>query len=957
MHRGFTLRALAPTLSAPIAGVLHCLRPRQVAAPGTSAHRIAPAAPDVTAAQPTTPGGRQLDTVEGGRRTSALRHSPRVRARQVGELPLVGREEELAFLHRAISEHDGAILGGAAGVGKTRLARETARRFPDWSVSWATVSPTAADLPLGGLAGLTLAGGTSASDPAGLLARLTAALIERARGRPVLVVVDDAHLLDDLSATFIHQLVTSGAARVLLTVRAGESAPAAILSLSKDRLLPRLELQPLGTIEFGVLVANALGAPATAETLARLWTSTAGNTLFLRELITDAKEAGTLVEANGAWTWRTDGSVGPRLTELIAARMGRLEGGRRLLAELLAVGEPLGPDTLERLVSHADLADEERRGLVVVEEQGRRMLVRLAHPLFGEVVRAHLPVVERRRLQRLLADAVESGGGRRRDDLLRVALWRVDSGTASDAGMLAQAARQARQQFDPALAVRLARASLALQPSFEAGLALGSSLAARGDFGEAAAVLDGLLGCEPDGRARQHLARERAWVSFQRTRDLDEARGILARAEATGDDPVLRLLARGDLALLLTYVGRFEEALEIGRPLVAPQVDDRVRLRSLPAVGACLVLAGRADQVLALCDDLAGPATRGTPDVPEASGWLWQMRTNALLLTGRLHEAVQVLDPVLEPGAMPSLGPGDLAYARTKLGLLRLLEGRPATALRALDLAADTLRRLDPNGCLAWCLSLASQAHAQLGDLEAAARLAAEATGPFVRGFAVWEGDAARARAWVVAAAGEYTRATAELVAAAEMQERRGQPVFSLFALHDALRLGDWHVPEPLERLAARLDGPLASAVAAHAAAVRTGEPARFEAAMVAFADLGCHRNAAELAARSSAAWSAAGFPARAKHAARIHDVELASCEGVAIPGSSTGALPRAGLTRRELEIATLACRGLSNAEIAGRLVVSVRTVESHLYNAYDKLGVTDRRELAALLARQGSPT
>ena len=55
-------------------------------------------------------------------------------------------------------------------------------------------------------------------------------------------------------------------------------------------------------------------------------------------------------------------------------------------------------------------------------------------------------------------------------------------------------------------------------------------------------------------------------------------------------------------------------------------------------------------------------------------------------------------------------------------------------------------------------------------------------------------------------------------------------------------------------------------------------------------------------------------------------------------------------LTRRERQLAELAGRGLSNAEIAERLVVSVRTVESHLFRAMQKLGVSDRREIASLI-------
>lgn len=57
-------------------------------------------------------------------------------------------------------------------------------------------------------------------------------------------------------------------------------------------------------------------------------------------------------------------------------------------------------------------------------------------------------------------------------------------------------------------------------------------------------------------------------------------------------------------------------------------------------------------------------------------------------------------------------------------------------------------------------------------------------------------------------------------------------------------------------------------------------------------------------------------------------------------------------LSRRESEVAGLAARGLSNADIANQLTLSVRTVESHLYRAFAKLGVAHRRELAELLGR-----
>src|SRR6266581_1274457 len=865
--------------------------------------------------------------------------------RRGDDLPLIGRTEELAFLGAAIAGRGGAVVAGAAGVGKTRLAREVSSVLADWQVVWATATRAAGDLPLGGVAGLGLTdegmgrvdAGTSFQGRTGLLSRLTATLVERADGQQMLVVVDDAHLLDELSAALIHQLATSGAAAVLLTMRTGEQPPSAVVSLYKDGPIPRLELEPLRHSEFGVLASTALGGEIEPGTLRRLWSTAAGNVLFLRELVADAVEAGTLVQLGGLWKWAPDGTVGPRL------------------AELLAVGEPLGADLVQGLVSRIDLADEERRGTIVAEESGRRAEVRLAHPLFGEVLRARIPVLQRRRLQRLLADALEAVGSRRRGDVLRLAAWRVESASPVDAGLLLRAARQAREVFDFALAARLARASQDLAPSFEAGLLLGASLSQLGQFDAAGRVLNRLAGTEPDGTPHQLLVRERAWVMFHGRGGLADARRVLEEAEASVDDPVRRLLARADLAQLLAFAGLFAEALAIGGPLIAPCMDVRVRLRSLSPVGACMVFAGRAEQVLALCDELEPAAARLREELPQAAGWVWQARSNALVLAGRLTEATLVLSRPLEPGAAPIVGDGDLAYARTKLGRALLLQGRPGSALQQLTHAATTLRANEPVGCLVWCLSLAAEARALLGQHAEAARLAAEAIARRSSGFAVFDGDAARARAWVAAVAGERSRAISQFITAADEQEGRGQPAYALFALHDALRLGAKHVAGRLETLAGALDGPWPAAAAVHADGVRTSDAASLEAAADAFAALGAGLVAAEAATQASWRWAASGClthaaAARAK-AARFSVSESGSEVTFIPPLAETPGL--AVLTRREQEVAGLACHGLSNADIARRLVVSVRTVESHLYSAYGKLGVADRAELAEVLGSQ----
>src|SRR6266702_2418342 len=219
-------------------------------------------------------------------------------------------------------EQGGAVMAGAAGVGKTRLAREVTSVLDGWHVAWATATRATSELPLGGVAGLGLADEeTPSQGQAGLLSRLAARLAERAGGRPV-----------------------------LLTKHINEQPPPDVVSLYKDGPLPRLELEPLGRQEFGALVSAALGGDIEPGTLHRLWCESAGNVLFLRELVADAVEAGTLVQAGGVWRWSPDGKVGARLAELVADRIGRLEGDRRLLAEVLAVGEPLGAELVQVLI-------------------------------------------------------------------------------------------------------------------------------------------------------------------------------------------------------------------------------------------------------------------------------------------------------------------------------------------------------------------------------------------------------------------------------------------------------------------------------------------------------------------------------------------------------------------------------------------------------------------------------
>jgi DNA-binding NarL/FixJ family response regulator len=111
---------------------------------------------------------------------------------------------------------------------------------------------------------------------------------------------------------------------------------------------------------------------------------------------------------------------------------------------------------------------------------------------------------------------------------------------------------------------------------------------------------------------------------------------------------------------------------------------------------------------------------------------------------------------------------------------------------------------------------------------------------------------------------------------------------------------------------------------------------------------MGADLLATEAASAAAAAFRRVGSPLRAPVAARLAAELAALCEGARTP--LTAAEATAPLTARQRDIAALAAAGMASKDIAARLLLSVRTVENHLQNAYARLGVTTRAELADVL-------
>ncbi|MEC3958600.1 LuxR C-terminal-related transcriptional regulator [Nocardia sp. CDC153] len=855
--------------------------------------------------------------------------------------PMVERESELESISSALTGDDfvGAVLTGDAGVGKTTLARQ-ATAAVGGNIRWVAGTESARSIPLGVFAHMV--GVYTAHDPVTFMAAAREALL--ADGHTI-IGVDDAHLLDQLSATLLLQLAIDKAAHIVCTVRSGVQVPDAVTSLWKDGHLLRIDLRPFTQRQSVELVESMLGGQLEGFTANLMWESSGGNALFLRHLVEGALEAGTLRQVNGVWQLRGRAAVTSELAALLEDRVEQLPDSVLRVLELLTFCEPIDLDVLSELAGEEAVESAETRGLIRIVENSHQLLVRYNHPLFGEVIRRRLGIASARRLRGRLYSALKDRPINSASERIRLAELALDSDKSADLELFLAAASDAIALANLPLGERFARAAVERQGGVEAADLLGRALLWQGHRIEAERMLAGF---DPDQMNEVQLAR---WGTTRVSNllwsmgDADRADAVLESVRSRVTNPKIIATLDGLASACAVNENRVDEAFALAEPVMsATEVPPWAVYWAAFGGGLALALMGRGEAARQY-------AARGHAVESHVDGLNRFMSTHAevlaLTFTGELEAARRCAGSNFSyssPGQYLAWG-----FAKILQGTVDVAQGQFPQGIDNLEQA---LAALAAEGAAAWMfpahLRLA-EAYAGLGRATEAAEAIAAASFRGGRHSAVYEPMLELARAMQAAAEGTATPAIRLALSAADIAARSHQHAIEAMALHTAARFGDHSVAGRLADLAARIDGRLVQVQARHAVAVAAHDGPGLDTAAAEFENIGALLSAADAAAQAASAHERAGDRRRLLESAATANRLAAACGGASTPALRQSAQPLP-LTAREREIANLVAAGLSNRQIADRLTVSVRTVEGHLYRACIKLDVTDREALAELM-------
>ncbi|MEV7676927.1 LuxR C-terminal-related transcriptional regulator [Streptomyces sp. NPDC088752] len=869
--------------------------------------------------------------------------------------PLVGREAELALFDNAVADHRGCgfAIHGQAGVGKSRLAQECGRRLEmaGLPARRTAASRATSGVPLGALARV-FPRVRDASNPMASFSTAVRTITETS-DRRLHLIVDDAHYLDAASAILLRQLMDAGLLFLIVTIRSEGVLPDAVAALLQTDAVYRVDLEDLHEKAVEELLCHVLGGPIDQRSVSELMDVSHGNVLYVKELVLGALAEGRLTDDGEMWEI-TDGlRIGQRLLEMVRARLADVPFEARPALELLALCETVGLTDAEGEASAGLLAGLEQEGLIRTLLEGRRMMVRLSHPVFAQALEMGMDQKRSSDLLSRQAARVEGYGMRRREDVLKVASWQLRAGQEVAADLLVRAAALAHEDHEFRQVVFLMGGLAPSERTTLSQVLLGSALMEVGNFSGAEDVLR---------VAQENASEENEVISVLQVRNYslfmgaraEEALEVTRRAASLLGSERAREVLMFNEATMLSVLGDPVRSCELFDALpsdVGQAAEVAVWLRAQPLRASALAVRGKTAAALQVAENAYAVHLKlngSRRDIPHRASEL----ISAVLAhseAGRFPEAYEV-----GTRGIRELMDTDVWFLQLwltfHLGRSEWLAGHPTRARRLYGEAAAQARKVNHINAVRLALSGVAASAAVLGDVEAAAAAVRDARRYPEAGYLA--GEDRLGEAWVHVANGDSAQARQVLSEAAQTAREHGHLTSEAMLLTDIARLGaPGDVLGRLREIADVCDGNLAPARVAFVQALVDGEAKKLASSGQVLELLGADLLSAEANLHAARAWEAAGQPRPATAATVRARAALARCEGARTPALvDLTASPLHTLTEREKQIASLAAAGVPSKDIADRLMFSVRTIHNGLQTIYKKVGVTNRRQLAECL-------
>jgi tetratricopeptide (TPR) repeat protein len=633
-------------------------------------------------------------------------------------------EPALELLETGVREQAGTVLIGSAGVGKTWLARTAADRlasqFP--RVDWVTATTPA--VPFSAFNHLIEVPDTGK----------TAAVLRAAReslGDGRLLIVDDAHLLDKLSAALVYQLAVSGAVKLIVTVAPNGPVAEEVSALWRDDLLARIDIAPAGHDDTrqATLVEQfvaALPGPAhrVLEYLAVQDPASRADVSALagRDAVADAEAAGAIV---------IDGDcvrpVHPLFVDAVRDALGgpELRRLRTDLVDRLAASSPRGVVDRLRLTVLALDSDSPPpvADLAAAAEESLRLGDLELSERLGRAAVSRSPELA---IRLTLAYALAwQGRGREADAVLAD----VDPSTLSETELMAWALPRAANQFwmlsEPERATAFLRTTRGRvsTPAAQTTLdALSATFAMNaGSPSRAKQIADEVLASPAADDTAVGWAAAAAALSSARMGRFGEVDALAERAMAAGHPGLLRFTSGFGQTTALLMAGELDRAQALGQQLTDfAQLQQPGRAIGEVLVADVLIAKGELESAVSL---LRGAAATLAPTGYSWGPLAWMLLAQALGQLGETAEAGKTLSRAESRHGLKSmLFAPELALARAWTTSAR---GDKHGAVAA---AREAARAAERGGQTAVALRALLDA-ARLGDIRAAdgiARVGAE---------------------------------------------------------------------------------------------------------------------------------------------------------------------------------------------------------------------------------------